>query len=195
MNRTRTWQANFVQTRTSGGKSIVKKGRIYYSRPGKLALTYTDPEEIQVAVEGTRVTAFYPARKSAQRVSAPFGGNLAEFLQFSDGLLAAQLLYDIDWANDRSPQYHAIDFTPRLTFPLEPNLKKFRVDYNQQTLLPVGFWLYNREEGWVRYEFSNTEVDKAIDERIFSLNLPANTRVNEVSDLRELVTGLFTEMR
>lgn len=192
-NNADTWQADFTQTRSVNGKRTVKTGHVFFVQPGKIAFRYQQPEEIQVAVTENHVIAYYPSRKRVHQFTVPFVGNLATVLQLTEDPLAIHLLYDVQWAEPKNPAAYSVEFTPRLGLPLEPDLAKLRVDYNKQTFLPDGFWLFNKQGGWIRYEYQRAQVNTKIAEAVFKIDSPRSATIINATDLRQVLMGLFTD--
>lgn len=186
-----TWEADFAQTTLNRGTRVRKRGHAVYSQEGKVALHYTLPQEILAGVNGDRVVAYYPSRKAADQLVNPLIESLPRLLQAGQPPEALKVAYDIQWTTPRNPNLYSLEFSPRIPFPVAPMVTKFRIEYDKTSFLPVGFWIFDKDGNWVRFEYRRAQVNTKVEPSVFEVKLPAGTKVNDAPDLPGVLDGPF----
>jgi outer membrane lipoprotein-sorting protein len=186
-----TWQADFTQTSLYQGTRVRKRGHLIYSQEGKIALHYTQPQEALAAISGERAVAYYPSRKAADQLVSPLIESLPRLLQAGQPPEVLKLAYDIQWTKPPDPNFYSLEFSPRVPLPFGPDTTKLRVEYDKTTLLPVGFWIFDKGGSWVRFEYRRGQVNGKVEPSVFEVKLPAGTKINDAPDLAGVLGGLF----
>jgi outer membrane lipoprotein-sorting protein len=63
-----TFTASFIETTSSSllTRPLVARGKVAVERPSRIALTYTEPDERRVIIDGNRMTVSWPSRRVFQ---------------------------------------------------------------------------------------------------------------------------------
>lgn len=177
-NRTSTFSADFQQQYLAHAYNTTKQstGHVIFSKPGKMDWEYTDPAGQRIVSDGTTLRVYQPAEKQMyeQTVNQSQYPAALSFLT-GQGSLASNFDFTIlPGAQLQFTGGYILVGTPKTATPAYTKVL-FYVDQGTSQVLRV--LILDGQQNRNRFDFSNAQVNTAIDATKFTFNPPPGTTI------------------
>jgi len=177
--------ASFLQTRETGvaGQKIEARGKLYLSKPRKILLEYTEPENQKLLVNGATATIYIPSLNQAQKFDVAGRAEENSLFVFWEPLSKLQEQFTMTQVRQKGTRLRYIELVPK-DETAWTGLKRLVLGIDPDLLLPS--FIEAEEVGGdrVKLNLSNIKTNPKLDRSIFELRLPEGVEVIDYS--REL---------
>jgi outer membrane lipoprotein-sorting protein len=156
------------------------RGEFLFLAPGRVRWNYSDPEGMVVVYADETLTTYRPEDKTAQAVRVS-----SKHQRFVRVLAGTQPLDDLEsqfaitMTDPGAPEPYQLTLTPTHR-TLKARLEVVRLDVDRELLLPVAVKYVEADGDVTRYEFRDLEINVALDEAAFALELGDDVRVETI---------------
>ena len=177
-NRTTTFSADFQQQYLAHAYNTTKtsSGHVIFSKPGKMDWEYTDPAGQRIVSDGTTLRVYQPAEKQMYEQTV----NQSQYpaaLSFLTGQGSLDSNFTFQVLPGAQLQYtggYVLVGTPKTPTPAYTKVL-FYVDQGTSQVLRV--LILDGQQNRNRFDFTNAQVNTAIDATKFTFNPPAGTTI------------------
>jgi outer membrane lipoprotein-sorting protein len=175
-------RSEFVQHKRSALllEPAESRGEFLFLAPGQVRWNYTEPDGMVVVYANEVLTTYRPDEKSAQAVRVP-----AKHQRFVRVLAGTQPLDDLEsqfaitMTDPGAPAPDHLKLTPTHR-TLKARLEVVRLEVDRELLLPIAVEYVEADGDVTRYEFRDLEINVALDEASFALELGDDVRVETI---------------
>jgi outer membrane lipoprotein carrier protein len=178
--------ADFVHTKEVPlfDERITSSGRLYYRKPDKLLLQYTEPDSSRVLIDGGTIWLYYPALEQAHRYAVdPEVALPGVFLGFGGSSEGVEERFDVETTPpDREKGFitDRIILKPRPGTELADEVRSIELVIRRESHLPVRCEFWEVSGDHTLFEFSSYDVNPRLDPALFVFTPPEGTEVFEV---------------
>jgi outer membrane lipoprotein carrier protein len=180
-----TLAAGFSQKKeTSLAKDpLVSSGTVKFKRPDRVHFIYSQPEQMEMALEGKTIWIYYPIRSRAEKYSFARNKRIGQYLEPVTGIFQktfAQLAetYDIIYQGAESDRLYHFRLQPR-----EEKTQKFLsrvnvwIDKGSGAILRFEMIEASKDRLWM--EFKDLQINPPLTDDDLTIRIPPSVRVLE----------------
>jgi len=178
--------ADFVHTKEVPlfDERITSSGRLFYRKPDKLLLQYTEPDSSRVLIDGGTIWLYYPRLEQAHRYAVdPEVALPGVFLGFGGSSEGVEERFDVETTPpDREEGFitDRIILKPRPETELAGEVRSIELVIRRESHLPVRCEFWEVSGDHTLFEFSSYAVNPRLDPSLFVFTPPEGTEVFEV---------------
>ena len=180
--KTKTLQADFKQEKELSllAKPEVSSGTFAYSKPSSVLWSYSSPKRVQMLIAGGTMTTYFPDLNKAERIDVKrFEDRIFKYMGASGAIDELARYFDFTFKDTSTSPHWILDLDPKSKI-VAKRVKHIRIWIEKSTYLTSKFEYVEGDGDITRYEFTNIKVNKPIEQSRFTLNLPANVRVEQM---------------
>ena len=183
--KVQTLVARFSQKKeTSLAKDpLVSSGTVKFKRPDRVHFIYSQPEQMEMALEGKTIWIYYPIRAQAEKYSFARNKRISQYLEPVIGIFQktfAQLAetYDIVYQGEESDGLYHFRLQPK-----EEKTPKFLsrvnvwIDKGSGAILRFEMIEASKDRLWM--EFKDLQINPPLKDEDLTIRIPPSVRVLE----------------
>jgi outer membrane lipoprotein-sorting protein len=180
-----TFAAGFSQKKeTSLAKDpLVSSGTVKFKRPDRVHFIYSQPEQMEMAMEGKTIWIYYPIRSQAEKYSFARNKRITQYLEPVTGIFQksfAQLAetYHIVYQGSASDRLYRFRLQPK-----EDKVQKFlsRVDVwiDRASGAILRFEMIEASKDRLELEFKDLQINPPLKDEDLTIRIPSTVKVLE----------------
>jgi len=180
-----TLAAGFSQKKeTSLAKDpLVSSGTVRFKRPDRVHFIYSQPEQMEMALEGKTIWIYYPIRSQAEKYSFARNKRITQYLEPVTGIFQktfAQLAetYHIVYQSSESERLYRFRLQPK-----EDKVQKFlsRVDVwiDKASGAILRFEMIEASKDRLELEFKDLQINPPLKDEDLTIRIPSTVKVLE----------------
>ena len=180
--KVQTLQANFTQEKELAllAKPEVTTGTFVYSKPNNVLWKYEAPKPVTMLITGGWLTTYYPDLKKAEKLDvSKYQDRIFRYMAASGALDELGRYFDFTFTESKKSPFYTLDLTPKSKV-VAKRVKRIKLWIDTQTFLTTKFEYVEADGDLTRYEFKNVRVNEPVPPATFTLNLPANVKVEQM---------------
>jgi outer membrane lipoprotein-sorting protein len=180
--KTTTLQATFKQEKELAllSKPEVSTGTFIYAKPNNVLWNYAAPKRVQMLITGGVLTTYYPDLNKAEKIEVKrFEDQIFKYMGASGAIDELGRYFNFTFTDRANEPGYILDLQPK-SAAIAKRVKHIRIWIDKKTYLTNKVEYTEGDGDITRYEFTNIKVNESIDQSRFTLNLPANTRVEQM---------------
>jgi outer membrane lipoprotein-sorting protein len=180
--KTTTLQATFKQEKELAllSKPEVSTGTFIYAKPNNVLWNYAAPKRVQMLITGGVLTTYYPDLNKAEKIEVKrFEDQIFKYMGASGAIDELGRYFNFTFTDRANEPGYILDLQPK-SATIAKRVKHIRIWIDKKTYLTNKVEYTEGDGDVTRYEFTNIKVNESIDQSRFTLNLPANTRVEQM---------------
>ena len=180
--KTTTLQASFRQEKELAllSKPEVSTGTFIYSKPNNVLWNYAAPKRVQMLITGGVLTTYYPDLNKAEKVEVKrFEDQIFKYMGASGAIDELGRYFNFTFTDRANEPGYILDLQPK-SAAIGKRVKHIRIWIDKKTYLTDKVEYTEGDGDITRYEFTNIRVNEPVAQNRFTLNLPANTRVEQM---------------
>lgn len=180
--KTQTLQADFRQEKELAllSKPEVSTGTFVYSKPNNVLWSYDAPKRVQMLITGGTLTTYYPDLNKAEKIDVKrFQDRIFKYMGASGAIDELANYFDFTFIDTATNPSWVLDLNPKSKV-VARRVKHIKIWIDKATYLTSKFEYTEGDGDITRYEFTNIKVNKPVEQSRFTLNLPANVRVEQM---------------
>jgi outer membrane lipoprotein carrier protein len=180
--KTTTLQANFKQEKELAllSKPEVSTGTFVYSKPNNVLWTYAAPKRVQMLITGGVLTTYYPDLSKAEKIEVKrFEDQIFKYMGATGAIDELGRYFNFTFTDRANEPGYLLDLLPK-SAAIGKRVRHIRIWIDKKSYLTNKVEYTEGDGDVTRYEFSNVRVNEPIEAARFTLNLPANTRVEQM---------------
>jgi outer membrane lipoprotein-sorting protein len=179
---TTTLQAEFRQEKELAllAKPEVSTGTFVFSKPNNVRWSYSSPKRVEMVIAGGTMTTWYPELNKAERLDVKrFEDRIFKYMGASGAIDELAKYFDFTFTDTPSAPQYVFDLKPK-SRSIEKRVKRIRIWIDKKSYLTSKIEYVEGDGDVTRYEFKNIRVNQPVEQQRFTLNLPANARVEQM---------------
>ena len=180
--KTQTLQADFKQEKELAllSKPEVSTGTFVFSKPNNVLWSYDAPKRVQMLISGGTMTTYYPDLNKAERVDVKrFEDRIFKYMGASGAIDELSRYFDFTFTDTSTSPFWVLDLSPK-SRAVAKRVKHIKIWIEKDTYLTSKFEYVESDGDVTRYEFTKIKVNQPIEQGRFTLNLPANVKVEQM---------------
>jgi outer membrane lipoprotein-sorting protein len=180
--KTTTLQATFKQEKELAllSKPEVSTGTFIYAKPNNVLWNYAAPKRVQMLITGGVLTTYYPDLNKAEKIEVKrFEDQIFKYMGASGAIDELGRYFNFTFTDRANEPGYILDLQPK-SATIAKRVKHIRIWIDKKTYLTNKVEYTEGDGDVTRYEFTSIKVNEPIDQSRFTLNLPANTRVEQM---------------
>jgi outer membrane lipoprotein-sorting protein len=180
--KTNTLQAEFRQEKELAllAKPEVSTGTFVYSKPNSVLWNYDAPKRVTMLIARGTLTTYYPDLNKAESVDVKrFEDRIFKYMGASGAIDELARYFDFTFTDNAANPAYVLDLTPKSKV-VARRVQKIKIWIDKQSYLTNRIEYVEGDGDTTRYEFKNIKVNQPIEQSRFTLNLPANVRVEQM---------------
>ncbi|HVR40396.1 MAG TPA: outer membrane lipoprotein carrier protein LolA [Thermoanaerobaculia bacterium] len=180
--KTTTLQADFRQEKELAllSKPEVSTGTFVFSKPNNVLWTYDAPKKVQMLIAGGAMTTYFPDLAKAERIDVKrFEDRIFKYMGASGAIDELARYFDFTFTDTSTSPTWQLDLTPKNRV-VAKRVKSIRLWIDKKNYLTTKIEYVEGDGDITRYEFSNIKVNAPVAQSRFTLNLPANVKVEQM---------------
>src|SRR5437773_3433406 len=176
---TKTIEADFRQEKILAllAKPEISTGRFVFSKPDKVLWMYDAPKRVEMLISNGMLTTYYPDLNKAEQIEVKrYQDRIFKYMGASGAIDELSSYFDFTFTNTSNQPFFVLDLTPK-SKGIAKRVRHIRIWIDKKSYLTTKFEYTEGDGDMTRYEFTNVRVNQPIEQRRFTLNLPANVRV------------------
>ena len=180
--KTQTLEADFRQEKELAllSKPEVSTGTFVYSKPNNVLWSYDAPKRVQMLITAGTLTTYYPELNKAEKIDVKrFQDRIFKYMGASGAIDELGNYFDFTFTDTSTSPFWVLDLNPKNKV-IARRVKHIKIWIEKSTYLTSKFEYTEGDGDITRYEFTNIKVNKPVEQSRFTLNLPANVRVEQM---------------
>jgi outer membrane lipoprotein carrier protein len=180
--KTQTLQADFRQEKELAllSQPEVSSGTFVFSKPNNVLWSYDAPKRVQMLITGGTLTTYYPELNKAERIDVKrFEDRIFKYMGASGAIDELGRYFDFTFTDTANSPFWVLDLNPKSKV-VAKRVRHIKIWIDKATYLTSKFEYVEGDGDITRYAFTNIKVNKPVDQARFTLNLPANVRVEQM---------------
>jgi outer membrane lipoprotein-sorting protein len=177
--KTNTLQADFTQEKTLAllAKPEVSTGRFVYSKPNSVLWTYDAPRRVTMLITNGTLTTYYPDLMKAERVEVKqYQDRIFKYMGASGAIDELGAFFNFTFTNTADKPYYVLDLDPK-SKSIAKRVRHLRIYIDKKSYLTTQFEYTEGDGDKTRYTFTNVRTNVPVPANRFTLNLPADVRL------------------
>jgi outer membrane lipoprotein carrier protein len=176
---TSTLEADFRQEKILAllAKPEVSTGHFTFSKPNNVLWRYDAPKRVEMLIANGMLTTYYPDLNKAEQIEVKrYQDRIFKYMGASGAIDELGTYFDFTFRNVSDAPSFELDLKPK-TKGIAKRVRHIKIWIDKKSYLTTKFEYTEGDGDITRYEFTNVRVNEPIEQRRFTLNLPANVRV------------------
>jgi outer membrane lipoprotein carrier protein len=176
---TNTLEADFRQEKILAllAKPEVSTGHFTFSKPNNVLWRYDAPKRVEMLIANGMLTTYYPDLNKAEQIEVKrYQDRIFKYMGASGAIDELGTYFDFTFRNVSNAQSYELDLKPK-TKGIAKRVRHIKIWIDKKSYLTTKFEYTEGDGDITRYEFTNVRVNQPIEQRRFTLSLPANVRV------------------
>ena len=176
---TNTLEADFRQEKILAllAKPEVSTGHFTFSKPNNVLWRYDAPKRVEMLIANGMLTTYYPDLNKAEQIEVKrYQDRIFKYMGASGAIDELGTYFDFTFRNVSNAPSYELDLKPK-TKGIAKRVRHIKIWIDKKSYLTTKFEYTEGDGDITRYEFTNVRVNQPIEQRRFTLNLPANVRV------------------
>ncbi|HYS52252.1 MAG TPA: outer membrane lipoprotein carrier protein LolA [Thermoanaerobaculia bacterium] len=177
--KTSTLEADFRQEKVLAllAKPEVSTGHFTYSKPNNVLWRYDAPKRVEMLIANGILTTYYPDLNKAEQIEVKrYQDRIFKYMGASGAIDELGAYFDFTFTNVSNQPLYELDLKPK-TKSIAKRVRHIRIWIDKKSFLTTRFEYTEGDGDITRYEFTNVRVNEPIEQKRFTLNLPASVRV------------------
>jgi outer membrane lipoprotein carrier protein len=180
--KTSSLEAEFRQEKTLAllAKPEVSTGHFVYQKPNSVLWTYDAPKRVTMLIADGVLTTYYPDLKKAEKIEVKrFQDRIFKYMGASGAIDELGAYFNFTFSNRADMPTYVLDLSPK-SKQIAKRVRHLKIWIDKKSYLTTKFEYTEADGDVTRYEFTNIRVNQPIAQSRFTLNLPANVRVEQM---------------
>lgn len=180
--KTNTLQADFRQEKEMAllAKPEVSTGTFVYSKPNSVLWNYDAPKRVTMLIARGTLTTYYPDLNKAESVDVKrFEDRIFKYMGATGAIDELGRYFDFTFIDNAANPAYVLDLTPKSKV-VARRVQHIKIWIDKQNYLTDKIEYVEGDGDTTRYEFKNIRINQPIEQSRFTLNLPANVRVEQM---------------
>jgi outer membrane lipoprotein carrier protein len=176
---TNTLEADFRQEKILAllAKPEVSTGHFTFSKPNNVLWRYDAPKRVEMLIANGMLTTYYPDLNKAEQIEVKrYQDRIFKYMGASGAIDELGAYFDFTFRNVSNAPSFELDLKPK-TKGIAKRVRHIKIWIDKKSYLTTKFEYTEGDGDITRYEFTNVRVNQPIEQRRFTLNLPANVRL------------------
>jgi outer membrane lipoprotein-sorting protein len=176
---TGTLEADFRQEKILAllAKPEVSTGHFTFSKPNNVLWRYDAPKRVEMLIANGMLTTYYPELNKAEQIEVKrYQDRIFKYMGASGAIDELAAYFDFTFRNVSDAPSFELDLKPK-TKGIAKRVRHIKIWIDKKSYLTTKFEYTEGDGDITRYEFTNVRVNQPIEQRRFTLNLPANVRL------------------
>jgi len=176
---TNTLEADFHQEKILAllAKPEVSTGHFTFSKPNNVLWRYDAPKRVEMLISNGMLTTYYPDLNKAEQIEVKrYQDRIFKYMGASGAIDELGAFFDFTFRNVSNAPAYELDLKPK-TKGIAKRVRRIKIWIDKKSYLTTKFEYTEGDGDITRYEFTNVRVNQPIEQRRFTLNLPANVRL------------------
>ncbi len=176
---TNSLEADFRQEKLLAllAKPDVSTGRFVYSKPNNVLWHYDAPRRVEMLITNGVMTTYYPDLHKAETIEVKrYQDRIFKYLGASGAIDELGGFFNFTFSNREDLPYFVLDLDPK-SKGIAKRVRHIKIWIDKKSYLTTKFEYTEGDGDVTRYEFLNIKVNAPVTQSRFTLNLPADTRV------------------
>jgi outer membrane lipoprotein carrier protein len=176
---TSTLEADFRQEKILAllAKPEVSTGHFTFSKPNNVLWRYDAPKRVEMLIANGMLTTYYPDLNKAEQIEVKrYQDRIFKYMGATGAIDELGTYFDFTFRNVSDAPSFELDLKPK-TKGIAKRVRHIKIWIDKKSYLTTKFEYTEGDGDITRYEFTNVSVNEPIEQRRFTLNLPANVRV------------------
>jgi len=176
---TGTLEADFRQEKILAllAKPEVSTGHFTFSKPNNVLWRYDAPKRVEMLIANGMLTTYYPELNKAEQIEVKrYQDRIFKYMGASGAIDDLAAYFDFTFRNVSDAPSFELDLKPK-TKGIAKRVRHIKIWIDKKSYLTTKFEYTEGDGDITRYEFTNVRVNQPIEQRRFTLNLPANVRL------------------
>jgi outer membrane lipoprotein carrier protein len=176
---TNTLEADFRQEKILAllAKPEVSTGHFTFSKPNNVLWRYDAPKRVEMLIANGMLTTYYPDLNKAEQIEVKrYQDRIFKYMGASGAIDELGAYFDFTFRNVSTAPSFELDLKPK-TKGIAKRVRHIKIWIDKKSYLTTKFEYTEGDGDITRYEFTNVRVNQPIEQRRFTLSLPANVRV------------------
>lgn len=173
-----TIKVSFIQTNDFEmlKKPEMMKGEIYLKKPSTALYLYKSPEKLYYLIKEGELLVYNPKKKEAnvQDISR-YQNKIMKYLGLSTPFKELEKKFDVKFVKKEKDVVH-LAFTPKKR-SISKHLANLDFWVNEKELTVKMIEISEAEGDKVKFEFSNWEINKNVDDKVFEVEIPKGAKI------------------
>src|SRR5215212_9811705 len=180
--KTTTLEADFRQEKELAllSKPEVSTGTFVFSKPNNVLWTYNAPKRVQMLIANGTMTTYFPELSKAERIDVKrFEDRIFKYMGASGAIDELARYFDFTFTDTATSPTWVLDLTPKNRV-VAKRVKRIKLWIDKKNYLTSKIEYVEGDGDITRYEFSNIRLNAPVAQSRFTLNLPANVKVEQM---------------
>jgi outer membrane lipoprotein-sorting protein len=180
--KTQTLQAEFKQEKELAllSKPELSTGTFVFSKPNNVLWSYSAPKRVQMLITKGTLTTYYPELNKAEKIDVKrFEDRIFRYMGASGAIDELARYFDFTFTDTSTSPTWVLDLSPRSKV-VAKRVRHIKIWIDKSTYLTSRFEYIEGDGDITRYEFTNIKVNQPVEQGRFTLNLPANVKVEQM---------------
>jgi len=176
---TSTLEADFHQEKILAllVKPEMSTGHFTFSKPNNVLWRYDAPKRVEMLIANGVLTTYYPDLNKAEQIEVKrYQDRIFKYMGASGAIDELSSYFDFTFRNVSNAPSFELDLKPK-TKGIAKRVRHIKIWIDKKSYLTTKFEYTEGDGDITRYEFTNVRVNQPIEQRRFTLNLPANVRL------------------
>jgi outer membrane lipoprotein carrier protein len=155
----------------------VSTGHFTFSKPNNVLWRYDAPKRVEMLIANGMLTTYYPELNKAEQIEVKrYQDRIFKYMGASGAIDELAAYFDFTFRNVSDAPSFELDLKPK-TKGIAKRVRHIKIWIDKKSYLTTKFEYTEGDGDITRYEFTNVRVNQPIEQRRFTLNLPANVRL------------------
>lgn len=180
--KTQTLQASFKQQKELAllAKPEESTGTFVFSKPNNVLWSYDTPRRVQMLITRGTLTTYYPDLNKVESVDVKrFEDRIFKYMGASGAIDELGNYFDFTFTDTSTSPYWVLDLSPKSRV-VARRVRHIKIWIEKSTYLTSKFEYVEADGDMTRYEFTNIKINQPIEQGRFTLNLPADVKVEQM---------------
>lgn len=180
--KTTTLEADFRQEKILAllAKPEVSTGHFTYSKPNNVLWRYDAPRRIDMLISHGMLTTYFPDLNKAEQIEVKrYEDRIFKYMGASGAIDELANFFDFTFTNTSNQPFFVLDLKPK-SKGIAKRVRHIRIWIDKTSYLTTKFEYTEGDGDITRYEFTNVRVNQPIEQKRFTLSLPASVRVEQM---------------
>jgi len=179
---TSTLEADFRQEKILAllVKPEMSTGHFTFSKPNNVLWRYDAPKRVEMLIANGMLTTYYPDLNKAEQIEVKrYQDRIFKYMGASGAIDELGAWFNFTFSNRADMPTYVLDLAPK-SKQIAKRVRHLKIWIDKKSYLTTKFEYTESDGDITRYEFTNIKVNEPIASSRFTLNLPANVRVEQM---------------
>lgn len=180
--KTTTLQATFRQEKELAllSKPEVSSGTFIFSKPNNVLWSYDAPKRVQMLIANGTLTTYYADLGKAEKLDVTrFQDRIFKYMGATGAIDELARYFNFTFTDNAANPAWVLDLDPKSRI-VAKRVKHIKIWIEKKSYLTTKLEYVEGDGDITRYEFTNIRLNEPVAQARFVLNLPANTRVEQM---------------